>query len=108
MLRVREAWRLMSEKKESPKKPCYAPRTRSILSRRVRAQHTVGEVSAQQKESRPGRHEYGDIQGLVTVEDILEEIVAISPRRCRQHLPKRSRRKTTVGDYRWHRQRARN
>lgn len=36
MLRVREAWRLMSEKKSSPKKPCYAPRTRSILSWRVR------------------------------------------------------------------------
>ncbi|EFQ00302.1 conserved hypothetical protein [Escherichia coli 1827-70] len=36
MLRVREAWRLMSEKKSSPKKPCCAPRTRSILCRKVR------------------------------------------------------------------------
>ena len=49
MLRVREARRLMSEKKSSPKKPCCAPRTRSILSRKVRAQHAVGKVSAQQK-----------------------------------------------------------
>lgn len=75
MLRVREAWRLMSEKKSSPKKPCCAPRTRSILSRKVRPQHAVGEVSAQQKKVGLVVNEYGDIQGLVTVEDILEEIV---------------------------------
>lgn len=55
MLRVREAWRLMSEKKSSPKKPCYAPRTRSILSRRVRrSAHSWSSFSAT-KESRPGR-----------------------------------------------------
>lgn len=39
------------------------------------AQHTVGEVSAQQKKVGLVVNEYGDIQGLVTVEDILEEIV---------------------------------
>ena len=36
MLRVREAWRLMSGEKEFTKETMHAPRTRSILSRRVR------------------------------------------------------------------------
>lgn len=35
MLRVREAWRLMAEKKSSPKKPCYVPPTKFITSRKV-------------------------------------------------------------------------
>lgn len=36
MLRVREAWRLMAEKKSSPKRPCYAPPTKFITFRKAR------------------------------------------------------------------------
>lgn len=39
MLRVREARRLMAEKKSSPKRPCYARLTKFITSRKVRPQH---------------------------------------------------------------------
>lgn len=55
MLRVREAWRLMSEKKSSPKKPCQRRGRDLFCAGRYAAQHAVGKVSAQQKESRPGR-----------------------------------------------------
>lgn len=75
MLRVREAWRLMSEKKEFTKETMLRAADEIYFVPRYAAQHTVGEVSAQQKEVGLVVNEYGDIQGLVTVEDILEEIV---------------------------------
>ncbi|MGU0172324.1 hypothetical protein ACVXG8_20155 [Escherichia coli] len=45
------------------------------MCRKVRRSAPVGKVSAQQKKVSLVVNEYGDIQGLVTVEDILEEIV---------------------------------
>ncbi len=108
MLRVREAWRPCRRKKSSPKKPCYAPRTRSFCPGGYAAQHTAGQVSAQQKKVGLVVNEYGDIQGLVTVEVFWKRLSAISLPRCRQHLPKGHAAKRRFGDYRWHRQRARN
>ncbi len=56
MLRVREAWRLMSEKKEFTKETMLrAADEIRFGAGRYAAQHAVGKVSAQQKESRPGR-----------------------------------------------------
>ncbi len=55
MLRVREAWRLMSEKKEFTKETMLRAADDLFCAGRYAAQHAVGEVSAQQKESRPGR-----------------------------------------------------
>ncbi|MEB2861499.1 hypothetical protein SJH87_13125, partial [Staphylococcus sp. GCP4] len=50
MLRVREAWRLMSEKKEFTKETMLRRRGRDLFcAGRYAAQHAVGEVSAQQK-----------------------------------------------------------
>lgn len=76
MLRVREAWRLMSEKQEFTKEIVlraadeiyYVPAGTPLNVQLVKFQRNKKKVGLVVDE-------YGDIQGLVTVEDILEEIV---------------------------------
>lgn len=76
MLRVREAYRLMTEKKEFNKenllraadKIYYVPEGTPLNVQLVKFQRNKEKVGIVVDE-------YGDIQGLVTVEDILEEIV---------------------------------
>lgn len=76
MLRVREAWRLMSEKQEFTKEVMlraadeiyYVPEGTPLNVQLVKFQRNKKKVGLVVDE-------YGDIQGLVTVEDILEEIV---------------------------------
>lgn len=76
MLRVREAWRLMSEKQEFTKEVVlraadeiyYVPEGTPLNVQLVKFQRNKKKVGLVVDE-------YGDIQGLVTVEDILEEIV---------------------------------
>ncbi|MBF1996345.1 HlyC/CorC family transporter [Serratia symbiotica] len=76
MLRVREAYRLMTEKKEFNKenllraadKIYFVPKSTPLNVQLVKFQRNKEKVGIVVDE-------YGDIQGLVTVEDILEEIV---------------------------------
>ena len=93
MLRVREAWRLMTEKKEF---------TKEILLRAADEIYYVPEgtplnvqlVKFQRNKKKVGLvvDEYGDIKGLVTIEDILEEIVgdfttSMSPSLAEEVMP---------------------
>ncbi|KOY61244.1 hypothetical protein AM629_14940 [Photorhabdus heterorhabditis] len=92
MLRVREAYRLMTEKEFTKKnlikaadKIYYVPISTSL---------NVQLVNFQRNKEKAGLtvDEYGDIQGLVTVEDILEQIVgdfttSMSPSLSEEVLP---------------------
>ncbi|WMY95155.1 MAG: CNNM domain-containing protein [Arsenophonus sp.] len=95
MLRVREAYRLMVEKKEFNKqnliraadKIYFIPNNTSL---------NIQLIKFQRKNEKIGIivDEYGDIQGLITVEDILEEIVgdfttSMFPNLSRAVLPQR-------------------
>lgn len=93
MLRVREAYRLMTEKQEFTKENLlraadeiyYVPEGTPLnvqLMKFQRNKEKVGIIV----------NEYGDIQGLVTVEDILEEIVgdfttSMSPSLAEEVIP---------------------
>ncbi|WLS79873.1 HlyC/CorC family transporter [Erwinia pyri] len=76
MLRVREAYRLMTEKKEFTKEVMlraadeiyYVPQGTPLNVQLVKFQRNKKKVGLVVDE-------YGDIKGLVTIEDILEEIV---------------------------------
>jgi Mg2+/Co2+ transporter CorB len=93
MLRVREAYRLMTEKQEF---------TKETLLRAADEVYFVPEgtplnvqlVKFQRNKKKVGLvvNEYGDIQGLITVEDILEEIVgdfttSMSPTLAEEVMP---------------------
>lgn len=93
MLRVREAWRMMTEKKEFTKENLlraadeiyYIPQGTAL---------NVQLVKFQRNKKKAGLivDEYGDIKGLVTIEDILEEIVgdfttSMSPSLAEEVMP---------------------
>ena len=93
MLRVREAYRLMTEKKEFTKEVMlraadeiyYVPQGTPLNIQLVKFQRNKKKVGLVVDE-------YGDIKGLVTIEDILEEIVgdfttSMSPTLAEEVMP---------------------
>ena len=93
MLRVREAYRLMTEKKEFTKEVMlraadeiyYVPEGTPLNVQLVKFQRNKKKVGLVVDE-------YGDIKGLVTIEDILEEIVgdfttSMSPSLAEEVMP---------------------
>ncbi|WP_075183571.1 CNNM domain-containing protein [Pantoea sp. 1.19] len=76
ILRVREAWRMMNEKKEFTKETMlraadeiyFIPEGTALNQQLVKFQRNKKKVGLVVDE-------YGDIEGLITIEDILEEIV---------------------------------
>ncbi|MCX8958101.1 HlyC/CorC family transporter [Erwinia psidii] len=93
MLRVREAYRLMTEKKEFTKEVMlrsadeiyYVPEGTPLNIQLVKFQRNKKKVGLVVDE-------YGDIKGLVTIEDILEEIVgdfttSMSPNLAEEVVP---------------------
>ena len=93
MLRVREAWRMMTEKKEFTKENLlrvadeiyFIPQGTPLNMQLVKFQRN-------KKKAGLVIDEYGDIKGLVTIEDILEEIVgdfttSMSPTLAEEVLP---------------------
>ncbi|MEZ2590279.1 HlyC/CorC family transporter [Pantoea agglomerans] len=93
MLRVREAWRMMTEKKEFTKETLlraadeiyYIPEGTSLNTQLVKFQRNKEKAGVVVDE-------YGDIKGLVTIEDILEEIVgdfttSMSPSLAEEVMP---------------------
>jgi len=93
MLRVREAWRTMTEKKEFNKETLlraadeiyYVPEGTPLNIQLVKFQRNKKKVGLVVDE-------YGDIKGLVTIEDILEEIVgdfttSMSPTLAEEVMP---------------------
>ncbi|KFD17644.1 MULTISPECIES: HlyC/CorC family transporter [Tatumella] len=93
MLRVREAWRMMTEKKEFTKENLlraadeiyYVPQGTALNMQLVKFQRN-------KKKAGLIVDEYGDIKGLVTIEDILEEIVgdfttSMSPSLAEEVMP---------------------
>jgi len=93
MLRVREAWRMMTEKKEFTKETLlraadeiyYIPEGTPLNTQLVKFQRNKEKAGVVVDE-------YGDIKGLVTIEDILEEIVgdfttSMSPSLAEEVMP---------------------
>ena len=93
MLRVREAWRMMTEKKEFTKENLLRAADEIYFIPQGTALNTQL-VKFQRNKKKAGLvvDEYGDIKGLVTIEDILEEIVgdfttSMSPTLAEEVLP---------------------
>ncbi len=95
MLRVREAWRIMNDKREFTKENLlraadeiyFIPEGTALNQQLVKFQRN-------KKKTGLVIDEYGDIKGLVTIEDILEEIVgdfttSMSPSLAEEVMPQK-------------------